>query len=91
MVCLINPTPTNPKAGSKFSITADLGIPDYTFTYRIDSHDSKTIIQSEKVLSIQIPMDAKGDVLFVKVVDSEGAQHSTTFIIEGAADPERLK
>jgi hypothetical protein len=83
MVNLVNPEPPSPKAGGKFSITADLGIPPYTFTWRINEHDSDTKTQNEKVLTIDIPRDAGGDILFVKVVDAEDAQDAATFIIEG--------
>jgi hypothetical protein len=88
MVVLVNPQPPNPKENSNFSITADLGVPDYTFTYRVDSQNAKTITQSEKVLTIKIPKDTAGDILFVKVVDGEGDQSTTSFVIEGASQPE---
>lgn len=79
MVRLTNPTPSQPVAGETFSITASGGSPPYTFIWRVDEGESRTVTQDDPTLVIStVPAGAE---LTVAVTDGTGSGDSDTFPI----------
>jgi hypothetical protein len=81
MVDLTGPQPPNPEAGKDFEITAELGVPDYTFRWKIGDGEPDSVVQTDPTLKISIPAGTSGQGLVIYVKDGAGDDDSGAWTI----------
>jgi hypothetical protein len=81
MVVLVNPQPANPAQGGEFSITASDGIPPYVFKWCVDEGNVHSVTPEGDTITIDIPADTQGSILFISVTDAENNDDNRTWII----------